>query len=478
MNDTITGVWSEKINYIRGQKKKHGKKVLYVREERTDINGAVKTKWHGPYANKRTQDEALVRLRHDVAFAPPATTITLRQALDEFIILNKDFEGAGYIDNKKRAVQLFHNTLHLHDIALDQIATTHVATFVKQLKLAGKSNDTIRRTLWHLQVIYIEQTPEHGIQPRNIFTTAPYKLKIDPKERYALYLEEIEEMFKHMSYDEWPYRYAFRLMCETGLRPGELAAIRYGDIDFEKRSIDIKHSLQLADNYRGLESGLWRWKELKPGKKAERTVYLWKQAWHWLEQHMQEDAKLRDTYNGNFSTKYKLSLPGNVQGYPHYKQMLQKHVEEKYVDNVRKKENGPVQQTVFTDAFMISVDKADEYNQLVFTRMPFDEYKKIHRVQKCETMGWPLDTNVCFNNELKYYAKKANVEYTITKYNLRHTAFANMVRVHGMTLDQLITYTVHADQRTLLKYVRKFSDRENEQRNIRSFMDNAWTQRA
>lgn len=463
MNDTTPGILSEKISYTRG----HKKDKLFVREIRKDYLGKKTDRWHGPYQSKDLRDRALYEFQDTKYNYAQIKNVTLKEALNDYLIkqtpLNKK---ENYGDSHKRSVKLFHELLNLQDINLADIEVSHVTNFEERLRALGKTNDVIKRTLGALNTIAIKSGGITGIDLNGLFSSKRFNLAHQPKDRYALSMDEVDAMYDFMERNDWPYRHAFRFVTEVGLRPGELFAIKHSDIGYNKevdlKTVRIDKSITLAGPKQEIKEKTFYFKPLKTGKKANRTMYLSNRAKRYLDDHIQLDKELRQRYNGDYEKKYDLAK-GNIQGYPHYKKSLLAFVIDTYKSNQEKIQDQQLNYDQIIDIETQAIQTVAEYEDLVFTRMPFLKHEKVIGSKQCKTFGWPLNAGDTWNAELKHYAKLAGVTETITKYNLRHTAFANMFAIKGFTIDELMKFTMHTSASTLRNYAVKYRKDDTEQ---------------
>ena len=467
MNDTIS--------YTRGHKRPNGKLQYYIREKKRDAAGKENTKWHGPYNSKQDREEALLDFNRNKNSYARQNDLTLNEALKRFLADADKMQSEHYGDTHTLAVTMFHSVLQISEINLSEIKKYVVADFVQALKKLGKTNSTIKNYLSDLRIVYETICNQNGIESLDPFHRTRFRLKHEKKERYALWPEEINAMFAYMEEDDWSYRHAFRFVCETGLRPGELFTIRHADIGYDEKqdmtTIMIDKQLQIAGPKRGIQHKTYYFKDsLKTGEQANRTMYLPKRTKRFLDDHMQLDTKLRDRYNGDYATKHDLAK-GNMQGYPYYRKSLLAYVIDTYTSNQIQMQNKALNYDQKVDIERQAIQTVSEYDDLVFTRMPFLKHGNIAGAQKCESMGWALDSKSAWNDELKHYAKRAGVTAPITKYNLRHSALANMHRVYGLTFDEIMQYTMHTSKEVLMGYAAKFENSNKGQIRVAKKLD-------
>jgi integrase len=122
--------------------------------------------------------------------------------------------------------------------AVDDIDRLVIAKFVSGLMLAGQSPKTIRSIL-----TFAGSACRFGMQIEGLNDTNPFKdarkPRLDPHEPRPFTATELKAIFAHLGDNLRP---AFWLMASTGARSGEIAALTFQDIDFERGTMTIRKS--------------------------------------------------------------------------------------------------------------------------------------------------------------------------------------------------------------------------------------------
>lgn len=135
---------------------------------------------------------------------------------------------------------------------IKSIKKVHVLDFVKSLQGKGLSNSSIDCALFLLHDM-LEKAEENDIIPKIPFKKI--KLHVDTydgktrKPRKALSRKEQSAFLEYVANSEEFKLYSnyFIVMFGTGLRVGEISALRECDIDFEKNMISINHQFVYAN---------------------------------------------------------------------------------------------------------------------------------------------------------------------------------------------------------------------------------------
>ena len=100
------------------------------------------------------------------------------------------------------------------------------------------SERTKQKTYTILNDIF-DKAEKHNITDKNPLSVIK-KPKYQSNEKYVLTIKEEETLYKKLQHTK---NYIFAIALLQGLRPGELLALEYNDIDLEKRTITINKSI-------------------------------------------------------------------------------------------------------------------------------------------------------------------------------------------------------------------------------------------
>ena len=145
-------------------------------------------------------------------------------------------------------------TNHFNDALLQNITGAHIQSFIAKRLTEVQASTTERETIILKQMF--KYAYQMGYTKRNPgeFIKNPRKPK---KEKAILDIPEVNKLFDHI---DPHYRVAILTATLSGLRPNELWALTWDDIDFSNSVIRLKHSL-------------WKGKLLEPKtKKSTRKI--------------------------------------------------------------------------------------------------------------------------------------------------------------------------------------------------------------
>lgn len=130
---------------------------------------------------------------------------------------------------------------YIGNMKLNKIRPMHIQSAVNAMEKEGRSGRTIQDALGRVREC-MEFAVANRMIPSNpcIVIEVPWTYKAS-KEEIALTQKE-QNAFLQAVNDSW-YKEMFYFMCLTGVRVGELGALKWEDIDFENELINIKHSL-------------------------------------------------------------------------------------------------------------------------------------------------------------------------------------------------------------------------------------------
>ncbi|MGC7561262.1 Arm DNA-binding domain-containing protein [Pasteurella sp. PK-2025] len=167
--------------------------------------------------------------------------VTIKSYLDEYIKTSELRKlSPSTIDGYKKVIN---SISHFHKIAVSQLTPAMVKNWIKQQNTTTK---TIRNKLSVLRSALDEAVTDGviSINPISLITIDRYREKgttdssspgyeVDP-----FTPEEISLILKNCQYQQWKNLFQFAL--RTGLRSSELCALRWIDIDFDKKSAHIQ----------------------------------------------------------------------------------------------------------------------------------------------------------------------------------------------------------------------------------------------
>ena len=133
---------------------------------------------------------------------------------------------------------------YIGDMKVCEIKPLHVQKALNAMELNGVAHSSMRDALGRLR-----ECMEFAVANEMIHSNPCIVIQVPwtdkrSKEEIALTQDE-QNMFLSGVEDSW-YKEMFYFLCLTGVRVGELGALRWEDINFNKKIIHIKHSLSIS----------------------------------------------------------------------------------------------------------------------------------------------------------------------------------------------------------------------------------------
>lgn len=250
---------------------KHGKKVFKITIELgKDIFGKRDRyfeTFHGTVAEVKMRDAELTKQFYHKKANANVKDLTFDE-YSEIFLKNYCESNIGLvtINNYKR---LLRNILPLiGSYKLNKITTAMLDTMYQKLKKGSKGKILSYNSMYDYYKLinamfnqairwdFIDKNP-------NLKTNKPKK---DIVERKYYSLEQVQELLSCLKNENIKYRALITLSLDTGARRGEIAALKWSDIDFEANTLKIDNSLKVV---RGVVD------EKKPKtKSSNRTIVL------------------------------------------------------------------------------------------------------------------------------------------------------------------------------------------------------------
>lgn len=190
----------------------------------------------------------------------------------------KDVTSYNYSINVKTRINPVFGNMKLKDIC-----TADISTFLTTLPLAPQ---TTRKTKVVLQSVFRYAVEQKFIQT-NPVKGAYYKKDPDDDndsvgDNYLL-IDEVKQLMK-VTEDYSTFNVMVRLLLQTGMRSGEVLALRWDCIDFKARTIRIDKTLTVTDH---------TYLSTPKTKNSRRTIAVEDDVLEMLRHHKQEQDKVK-----------------------------------------------------------------------------------------------------------------------------------------------------------------------------------------
>ena len=133
----------------------------------------------------------------------------------------------------------------LGDKRLDEITHDDVQIVFNGMK--DKARSTVEKVRITLNQI-LKNALEDGHVRQNVMDSSRYVISKKVQEREPLNVSEVQDIIAHLDMLEERDRVLIALATYTGMRRGEMLALTWDDVDFEKHVIHVRHSVSFRNN--------------------------------------------------------------------------------------------------------------------------------------------------------------------------------------------------------------------------------------
>jgi integrase len=205
------------------------------------------------YATEREAREALAEVRGQLAqgsYVQPSQ-LTVRQACDDWLAAKHGLKPSTVHGHRTSLTPV---KVHLGDIAVQDLTKRQIDDLVTALRAGGGQSPTGKtRRPWKPRTVnymlslltaVLEDQMRQGHVVRNVAALVT-RVPSDPKPPRTLTAAEVSKVLKHIEGDG--YAVAWHLAL-SGLRRGEIAALRWSDIDLNSGTIAVsRNRLRFGD---------------------------------------------------------------------------------------------------------------------------------------------------------------------------------------------------------------------------------------
>ena len=219
-------------------------KGIYQRKDgrydaRAVING-IKIQLYGFDLKVLIKEFNEAKLNATNGLSPAASKMTLDEWFDEWFRLYREPNVKQTSIAPMRTKYRISFGKYIGDMKLKDIRTVHIQAVISQLKQDGKASSTTREALGRISKC-LECAKNNGIISINPCYGVEVDWKTKIKLRRFLTTEEQRAFLNEASGSF--YKEMFFVMFLTGMRIGEVGALKWEDVDFRKKCINIKSSL-------------------------------------------------------------------------------------------------------------------------------------------------------------------------------------------------------------------------------------------
>ncbi len=177
-----------------------------------------------------------VRRDHETGRLTASSPLTVGEQIAEWMALRSPGLGPS---TRRAYVSAIENTRPLWDMRLDALRANHVQAWLNQLlqSKAPKSVTQYRNVLNQAMKAAVEWERI----PRNPVAHADIKAAKPVRERRAWSLDDANRFLKSTQDD--PLYPMWMTLLRTGMRQGEVRGLRWGDIDFQRKTITVAGKL-------------------------------------------------------------------------------------------------------------------------------------------------------------------------------------------------------------------------------------------
>ena len=242
------------IRRVELARRSDGKPVVrYQLTVDTGIVDGRRKQFRRRYATEREAREALAEVRGQLAqgsYVQPSQ-LTVRQACDDWLAAKHGLKPSTVHGHRTSLTPV---TVHLGDIAVQDLTKRHIDDLVAALRAGGGPSPTGKtRKPWKPRTVnymlslltaVLEDQMRQGHLVRNVAALVT-RVPSDPKPPRTLTSAEVSKVLNHIEGDR--YASAWHLAL-SGLRRGEIAALRWSDIDLNSGTITVsRNRLRFGD---------------------------------------------------------------------------------------------------------------------------------------------------------------------------------------------------------------------------------------
>jgi integrase len=242
------------IRRLELARRSDGKPVVrYQLTVDTGIIDGRRKQFRRRYATEREAREALAEVRGQLAqgsYVQPSP-LTVRQACDDWLAAKHGLKPSTVHGHRTSLTPV---KVHLGDIAVQDLTKRHIDDLVTALRAGGGQSPTGKtRKPWKPRTVnymlslltaVLEDQMRQGHLVRNVAALVT-RVPSDPKPPRTLTAAEASKVLNHIRGDR--YAVAWHLAL-SGLRRGEIAALRWSDIDLNSGTIAVsRNRLRFGD---------------------------------------------------------------------------------------------------------------------------------------------------------------------------------------------------------------------------------------
>ncbi|KXG78245.1 tyrosine-type recombinase/integrase [Thermotalea metallivorans] len=226
---------------MRGSIVKRGNKYAIVVYLGVDEHGKKRQKWFSGYNSKKEAEKDLPRklLEVEQGYYFGTGEMFLKDVAEEWKRYAKKNLAAQTYARYDDIIRLS-IIPKLGNMKISKIKTLHLQKYINDLEMDGKSYGTINNHYFCLKSI-LEQAVRWQLIPQN-----PILGIVKPKKNYRSFkVWDIDIVKKFLSIiEDKPYYIAYLIALTTGMRQGEICALRWEDYDEAQGTLTIRHSMQ------------------------------------------------------------------------------------------------------------------------------------------------------------------------------------------------------------------------------------------
>ena len=208
-------------------------------DARAVING-IKIQLYGFDLKVLIKEFNAAKLNVTNGISPAASKMTLNEWFDEWFRLYREPNVKQTSIAPMRTKYRISFGKYIGDMKLKDIRTVHIQAVISQLKQDGKASSTTREALGRVSKC-LECAKNNGIISINPCLGVEVSWKKKTKLTRFLTPEE-QQIFLNEANSSF-YKEMFFVMFLTGMRIGEVGALKWEDVNFRKKCINIKSSL-------------------------------------------------------------------------------------------------------------------------------------------------------------------------------------------------------------------------------------------